>query len=380
MIRRSLKRVLWTIAAIGLVYAYVTTFVMQVRYVDSGSMEPTIFGSESNGEWVLVHLDRSVPERYDIVVIQSPNNGLLVKRVWGLPGEKFRVLAGDVYIEDELLPQGDSRPKPITVFDDRWHNLADYFVTQDTVWTQESDSWLVSATGVEPQSKAGMIFLHKKIQDSYLDSAHRTIQGTQVVNDLVASVELRFEEWNADGAFRIDLREGGDSFEALIEPVDENTAKVSLIRTTDETIDEVMNEANLSFTTREWNAVEFANVDNVLTLTIRTAKGEEESVTSSYEANTLGDPPPRQVQFAATRARLRVRSVRLARDLYFTRHGKHAVDAPMVIGADQIMVLGDNSGRSRDGREFGPVSLDQLYGRATRVVWPFSSWRTLESE
>lgn len=388
MVRRSLHRLLWSIAFLGLVYAFATTFVAQVRYVDSGSMEPTIFGSEQNGESVLVRLDHSVPERFDIIVLRSPDDGLLVKRVWGLPEESIAIRFGDVFINDHLLPMSAARPKPITVFDDRWHDLADFFATDKTAWTKEPDSWLVSAAKVDPQSEAGLILLHKRIYDSYLDRDHRIILGTQLVNDLMARVELRFEEWAAGGAFRIDLRERGDSFEALIEPIDETSFRVSLLRTTAETTREVLKQETLLFRPGDWNQVEFSNIDNLLMITIRNGPEHVESVTANYAANTFdvrdhehfGKTRASQVQFAAARARLRVRSVSLARDIFFTTKGRHAVDAPMLLGNKQVMVLGDNSGRSRDGREFGPVTFDQLYGRAVQVVWPLSSWRSLGAE
>jgi signal peptidase I len=35
-----------------------------------------------------------------------------------------------------------------------------------------------------------------------------------------------------------------------------------------------------------------------------------------------------------------------------------------------VFVLGDNRGSSRDSRSFGPVSIDQLVGRALFVYWP----------
>ena len=385
MTRRSLHRFLWSVAILVLAYAFITTFVMHVRYVDSGSMEPTIFGSEKNGESVLVRLDKSLPNRFDLVVLNSPENGLLVKRVWGLPEEKISIRNGDVYVDDSLLPNGGARPNPITVFDYRWHALEEYFVTKDTPWTRDGDSWLVSAEDVEPYSEGAMIFLHKKVQDSYLDRDHRIIQGTQVVNDLVARLELRFEERVNGGSFRIDLRECEDSFEALIEPIDDARARVTITRSNAEVSREVLSQEELAFTNRDWNAVEFSNIDNQLELKILTAGGEEGSVVSSYEVNSFdplddyrsGKTLAHQVQFAAARSQLRVRSVQLARDLFFNARGRHATRAPIQLGLDQILVLGDNSGRSRDSREFGAVDRDQIYGRAVQVVWPFSSWRSL---
>jgi signal peptidase I len=367
-----------------MVYAFLVSFVMQVRYVDSSSMEPTIFGSERNGESVLVRLDKSAPERFDIVVLNSPDGGLIVKRVWGLPGEEIAIRNGDVFIEGKLLPPTADRPRPIPVFDDRWHELEQYFVVEDTVWSRDGVEWLVDAASVEPGSEAGTVFLHKKVQDSYLDRDHRVIEGTRTVNDLVASLEIQFLEFVHGTSFRIDLREWGDSFEALVEPRDETSARVTITRNNAEA-ETILVREDVSFEALGWTRLRFSNLDNVLQLSLLGPGGEQQLLEASYESNVFapfddrrtGKTFAHQVQFGAARARVKVRAVSLARDLFFTPRGQYAVGSRLDLGPEQLLVLGDNSARSRDGREFGPVVLDRLYGRATRVVWPFSSWRTL---
>ncbi len=42
--------------------------------------------------------------------------------------------------------------------------------------------------------------------------------------------------------------------------------------------------------------------------------------------------------------------------------------APVTLGADRYLVMGDNRDNSRDSRWFGPVARDAIFGRATRVV------------
>jgi signal peptidase I len=43
-----------------------------------------------------------------------------------------------------------------------------------------------------------------------------------------------------------------------------------------------------------------------------------------------------------------------------------------------VFVLGDNRGSSRDSRSFGPVSVDQLVGRAWLVYWPLDQVRLVD--
>ena len=43
---------------------------------------------------------------------------------------------------------------------------------------------------------------------------------------------------------------------------------------------------------------------------------------------------------------------------------------PTVMPPLYVFVLGDNRGSSRDSRSFGPVSVDQIVGRAWFIYWP----------
>lgn len=49
----------------------------------------------------------------------------------------------------------------------------------------------------------------------------------------------------------------------------------------------------------------------------------------------------------------------------------------VLLGPDEVYVLGDNRGRSSDSREFGPVHRDLVIGTVQARVWPFArlAWR-----
>jgi len=46
------------------------------------------------------------------------------------------------------------------------------------------------------------------------------------------------------------------------------------------------------------------------------------------------------------------------------------VGAPISVGDGQLLVLGDNRGRSQDGRYFGTIADDLVVGRAVLRIWP----------
>ena len=61
---------------------------------------------------------------------------------------------------------------------------------------------------------------------------------------------------------------------------------------------------------------------------------------------------------------MRVRGVRVLRDLHVVPAGQFGVRGTVTLGDDEIYVLGFASGVSSDSRDRGPVKLDRLIGRA----------------
>lgn len=51
--------------------------------------------------------------------------------------------------------------------------------------------------------------------------------------------------------------------------------------------------------------------------------------------------------------------------------------SPRTVPEGEVFVMGDNRPQSYDSREFGPIDVDQIRGRAFVVIWPFSNWTWL---
>jgi signal peptidase I len=87
----------------------ITRFVIVNAQVPTGSMKNIIRPNDRIVAFRLSYI-RSDPQRFDIVVFNSPNDcdDLYVKRVMGLPGETVTIRSGQVYINDDTTPLDDS--------------------------------------------------------------------------------------------------------------------------------------------------------------------------------------------------------------------------------------------------------------------------------
>lgn len=59
------------------------------------------------------------------------------------------------------------------------------------------------------------------------------------------------------------------------------------------------------------------------------------------------------------------------------RCGSHVDLSPTTVADDHVFVMGDNRVQSFDSREFGPIEISMIRGRAFVAVWPFGAWSWL---
>lgn len=123
------------VALVLIIMVLINAFWISIFVVDGASMEPTLH----DGEVVL--MDKSFfrgdqkPQRGDEVVVAypgDPEHKRYVKRVIGLPGEKFQILSNKIYINGKLLHEAYIPIGVITQPDGMWALAADqYFLMGD---------------------------------------------------------------------------------------------------------------------------------------------------------------------------------------------------------------------------------------------------------
>jgi signal peptidase I len=385
--KRRVGRVVWVLAAVLLAAVVARAFFFGVYRVTSPSMEPTIHGSESDGEWVLVRFDRAPElERFDLVVVRSPDGGTpLVKRVVGLPGETVLLSMGDLLIDGRRLEVDAFRPQPVPIFDVGTLDVEEHFALRsgpEGPWSRDGAAWRLDARAIEPDSDAGMMLYERELRDGWLGDAG-SFAGVHPVDDAEVECVVTLEEVQGGGRLVLRLVEAGDTFELVLLPTPDGPTTARITRRNAVDGHRVMAEGEVRFERDEPVLVRFANVDNHLRLDLGEVRGV---LASSYDRNAPhrppggAEPPPGVVTPRRTWAHpvglggdgvaARFEGIRIVRDLWYTPRGRFAVREPLTLGPDEIFLLGDNSGASVDGRHWGPVEVDRVLGRPRAVVWP----------
>jgi type IV secretory pathway protease TraF len=358
-------------------------FVGDVYRISSSSMEPTL----AEGERVFVLYSDAPPDRFDLVVL-TRDEGALVKRVAGLPGERVEIgSGGDLLIDGARLPRDAARPTPILVFDSKLLDLEANFrmgSSTSNPWTRTDNGWELDARATQAHAAVGLIGPHKGVHDEWLGRDGKLVRppGPIDVGDLI--VEADFRPLDAGGRIVLRLDEQGDVFRFLVEIKEGGIGRASIRRyfAGDVKTEEVLVESDVPLRLGEWIGLHAENIDNHLRF-LRT--DGRVLLEADYDENRLlprdlagqGSSLGERVQLGGEGCRLRLGRVRIWRDLHYTPQGDYAVRRPARLGPGEYFLLGDNSGASRDGREWGAVQAKNLFGRALWVVWPPSAIRRL---
>ncbi len=374
-----MKRLIWTVAGLLGLALFVRVFVVGLYYVDSGSMEPTVHGAPKGGEYLAVRYGGARDlERFDLVVL-LPGGGeseARIKRLVGLPGESLILRGGNLWIDGQLLAPNEPRPPLVPCFDDGLLDVESWFRFTEA-WSRVEDELVLDAREVEHGSGRGLLYQRQVFKDHYLDRDGELVLGEVVVADGALRLQVRLD--SPPATLRLGLVEQGDVFEVRITPA-EGQARFELLRRNAE------GEKRLAICEASWTAgfheLFFVNRDDHLSFSL----DGEERLQKSYAGNAFlssdharrgFSAPTERVFFGGETGRATFKGVRVLRDLHYLPRGVFALDEELILGPAEILVLGDNSRASRDGRDWGPTLLREVLGRPLGVVWPPGHMRRL---
>ena len=104
--RHPIWEVITTLIPAVLIALFINVYIAEAAEIEAGpSMQPNLFaGYRVMTEKISYYLHE--PRRGDILVIERPKNeGNLIKRVIGLPGESIEVRAGHTYINGQPIDE-----------------------------------------------------------------------------------------------------------------------------------------------------------------------------------------------------------------------------------------------------------------------------------
>lgn len=362
-------------------------FVFGVYEVDSRSMAPTLRGGPEKSESVLVRYGRGDIERFDLVVLRRPGvKEPRVKRVVGLPGESVQLVLGDLVIDGARLPLSAPRPPLVEVFNDSRDRVEEWFQmggTEVNPWEKTEAGWHLAAEDVASGAAAGTMFFAKRLTAGHISGDPEAGPGGVSAADCVLGCEVVLGESPAELHFI--LREQGDTFRAELTPGAQGEWTARLLQRWRGGEELLLTQGALSLLQEGWTAIRFGNVDDQLFFEVTPEGGLTERLTSGpvmnhldpSDRNAAGETYGHRIGLGGAAGSADFRGIKVWRDFHYTDRGIHGKGEPVRLGPGELFVLGDNSPESRDGRDWGPISMGDVLGRPTHVVLPLSAIRPL---
>lgn len=349
------------------------------------------------GDQLLVNknvFDFRRPRRWEMVVFRCPAEPAraFVKRVVGLPGETVQIRNGDVHIDHELARKSlpELRSVRVPVFDlrhtprtgsrgDRWETDGETHAAG-----VDEDGLFLRAAG-RPDAYQWLVYCHQAHGKSRAVCDEYGYNGADVgplpepVHDFVVECDVEIPAGDADGWFALALNDGA---EKLVAELPVGSAKDGTKLSDLQRPEWVYRSApELVLRPGRTYHVELAFADRRASLAV---DGVEVLPAYDRPAAEHRTEVMRPFRFGARGVEVRVRGVKLWRDIHYTEAGRHGSRSPVRLGAGEYFMLGDNSPNSDDsrfwtGRDNGPlpVHAGDLLGKPFLVHMPsrVQRWR-----
>jgi signal peptidase I len=335
-----------------------------------------------SGDRVLI--DRSAfqfrrPRRWEVVAFDrsEEGEGLVVKRVVGLPGEKIQIVNGRIFIDGKLLRKDlrQQRTMRILVHDDDYSSAESRWRPQDfgSNWTRNEGH---SVHTESPNDEIGwLVYNHvngasKFVTDeSYYNRGRMQSRDEEIHPTPDVAMSFRLQDLHGHGMIWLQATDGRDEFMVQIDPR-KKTFKVLKNR------QPLPNgEGDLPGPLRG-ETFEVSLIDRQFLLAI----GSKTIFTAAIDTVPIekGSEPPLSALPLAIGVQglgVAIDRLRVYRAIYYGEPPGMGSNPPpaYTIGPDEYFVLGDNSPISEDSRtwtENRMVRHNSLLGKPFVVIYP----------
>ncbi len=331
-------------------------FCIEVFKIPTGSMEPTLMGNERNGDRIMVakFLYALHPvERFDVMVFKYPLDlsRNFIKRVVGLPNERFQIEAGDIYTAPLSGGEFTIARKPL------WKQQAIWLPWTWNVSKEAPESFLRSPRDFERFWRAPD-GAEAQIRDGVLTLAARGAGPAMVAfkdrvvdrdGNPVGDLRLRFDATPGDGpvSVRAFLQNGDGSFSLTL--ATEGSAAPGELFWQGARGERETRPVERRLRPGRGTDVQFMFCDGVATVLLDGEKAAEQICRTTLPSGGLPSWQP-ALRFGAEGGVVEFRDLELRRDIHYVAMDNFQPGLPREIGPDRYVVMGDNVPHSSDSR------------------------------
>lgn len=324
------------------------------------------------------------PRRWDVIVFKFNRQRNYIKRLVGLPGERIRVLDGDLWTAKGPTAPLTIERKPEWAQDQLWSSVHDSEIVERGY--AKPSAWSPSAGWITRDDTTALQF--NGLKDSVSLTYQRPITSSLAYNRVERSPHRVFDlrlcanltVGGGDGSVELQVLNGDRTFRCVIpvaggsggedQPPGISATDTANGRSTNTVLAPLPSEIRLE-RDRQYE-LDFYRADGFLVLRVDGVIVSEVEIPSSLRSNRGNDL--NSVRWLGHRVGGTLHRVRVSRDIFYTSDDTgqlpNATVAEYSIPEDGFFAMGDNSSSSLDSRAWGHLSRGNLLGRAFAIFWP----------
>ncbi|MGE3163732.1 MAG: S26 family signal peptidase [Planctomycetota bacterium] len=330
------------------------------------------------------------PRRWEVIVFKFNRQRNYIKRLLGLPGERIRIIDGDLWTARGAEPLRIER-KPEWAQDQLWFPVHDSNVVErgfvaapawneSSGWASRDDSTVRQFNGLT--SSVAMTYSRPITSRVAYNSARGGSPGAPVF-DLRIAADVTVG--GGDGDLELQIVNGNRLYRCVLpvagSPSDPNRPRGMLVtyHPKGQEVTELLAAlpSDVALVQDREYALDFYRADGALVLRIDGTVVAEVAIPDTLRSNLAGET--NTVRLVGHRVGGTLHRVRVFRDIFYTGNSpgrdpsnslSKATDSEYAIPEDGYFAMGDNSASSLDSRNWGHLSRSNLLGRAFAIFWP----------